>query len=257
VFRKYGLLDKAADQFEAVSVARFPTTWRRARSCATSTRRRARAPGPRSSATRSPRSTACAGDEAAAGAAEQEARELAPAAAPRPAPPPAFARTVHLEEEEIQLEDAGDELSLDAADEEEIPLDVEPSAAEEPVLMVEEEHSFDLDEPATSGGGDLSGQFLDEDTRDLVRVDGARGAGAVAARGRRPCWRSTRPLLSLEQDVSSTSRWRFEPEPPPPPPPVAATRTGSEGARRPAPPPPARPAGLPPEVERVLEEVDQ
>jgi tetratricopeptide (TPR) repeat protein len=261
VFRKYGLLDKAADQFEAV-VARFPDNVEARQELRDLYKEKGQGGRAAEQCHALAEIYRLRGEEAAATAAEREARELAPAAAPRPEPPPAFAPTVHLEEEEIQLEDAGDELSLDAADEEEIPLDVEPAAivAEEPMLTVEEEeeHSFDLDEPSTSSGGDLSGQFLDEDTAisfDSTALEEPEPSAPEPA----AALEIDAPALSLEQDVSFDVEEEAEPEPPPPPPPPVAAPAPAPARKAPAPAPPPPPPvrRAPTEVERVLEEVDQ
>jgi tetratricopeptide (TPR) repeat protein len=255
VFRKYGLLDKAADQFEAV-IARFPDNVDARQELRDLYKEKGQSVRAAEQCQALAEIFRLRGDEAAAAANEQEARELAPAAAVRPPPAPAFAPVVHLEEEEIQLEDAGDELSLDSADEEEIPLDVEPTAivAEEPPLMVEEEHTFDLDEPA-SGGGDLSTQFLEEDT--AVAFETALEETAPEPEPITGLEIET-PGLSLEQDVSFDVEVEVEPEPPPPvaaPPPVRKAPAAAPPPPPPPPPPPVRRA--PTEVERVLEEVEQ
>ena len=253
VFRKYGLLDKAADQFEAV-VARFPDNVEARQELRDLYKEKGQGVRAAEQCEALAEIFRLRGDEAAAGAAEREARELAPVAAARPEPPPTFASSVHLEEEEIQLEDAGDELSLDAADEEEIPLDVEPAVvlAEEPVLMVEEEHSFDLDEPATSGSDDLSGQFLEEDTAISFETTIEEPEPPAPV----PMPEIEAPALSLEQEVSFDVDVEPEPPPPPPPPPPVVAPPPARKAPPVAPPPPPV-RRVPTEVERVLEEVEQ
>ena len=204
VFRKYGLLDKAADQFEAV-VARFPENL----DARTELRDLYKEKGVPARAAEQCQALSeifrLRGDDATADAYEKEARELLPAPAPaRPEPAP-FAHAVHLEEEEIQLEDASEELSLEEGDEEEIPLEMDEPlavAVEEPPVLEEvpaaEEPALDLSEP-----GDLAGSFLDEEpsvdvdipsppkSRCRLRLgDGAgdlvRGGDAALVRRERP-----------------------------------------------------------------------
>lgn len=164
VFRKYGLLDKAADQFEAV-VARFPENLDARQELRDLYKEKGQPARAAEQSQALSEIFRLRGDAAAADAHETEARELAPAPKPARPAPAAFSPPVHLEEEEIQLEDASEELSFDEADEEEIPLEMDEASAslpvEEPTLEVapeEEQPALDLSEP-----GELPGSFLDEE----------------------------------------------------------------------------------------------
>jgi tetratricopeptide (TPR) repeat protein len=237
VFRKYGLLDKAADQFEAV-VARFPENLEARQELRDLYKEKGQPERAAQQCQALSEIFRLRGDDAAADASESEARELAPAPKPARPAPAAFSPPVHLEEEEIQLEDASEELSFDESDEEEIPLEMDESAAslpvEEPALEVqpeEEEPALDLSEP-----GELSGSFLEEEPPPVeVEVPAEEPAAAIAA----PQVVEEPPLAFAESDLGFEVEMEAEPEPGP----VAPAQ------------PPARSA--PSEVQRVLEEVEQ
>jgi tetratricopeptide (TPR) repeat protein len=225
VFRKYGLTDKAIDQFEAV-VARFPDNLE------------ARLElrdlyGEKGATARSAeQSLALAeihrlrGDEGAAREHEERGRAVAgpeAAAPPSPARPaaPAAPRPVEDEEISIEVEEAGFEV-----------------VAAEPVTspIAEADNEFRLEDDSAE---ELPVRFLDEE-------EGAPPEDIP---------------FSVEPEAPDLL---VEPEPPPPPPRAEAPR-----APRPAPPAPPRPAppppapvpaavpGLPADLRRSLEEVEQ
>jgi pilus assembly protein FimV len=220
VFRKYGLIDKAADQFEAV-VARFPDNVearQELREVYTEKNLPAKAAqhslalaeifrlrGDAASAKKyegdaeqlAPGSTGTARPAAAPAAAAAPARPPV-AAAPAPAPP--------VEEEEFAL---GDEEEIPLAGEEEISIGAEAATpAAEPAAP--EEASLDLDQELV-GGQDIPAQFIDDEP-----------AAAPEA------------SFGVEDEFPLDE----EPAPPPPPPPSRAAKPAAPPPR-PAPPPPA------------------
>jgi pilus assembly protein FimV len=252
VFRKYGLLDNAADQFEAV-VARFPDNVEARQELRDLYKEKGQPARAGEQCQALSEIFRLRGDDAQADVYLKEARELAPAPAAHPTPAP-FAQPIHLEEEEIQLEDASEELALEEGDEEEIPLEMdEPGPAlpveETPLLEVqaEEEPAFDLSEP-----GDLQGRFLDEEPPvELdVQVDEPEPAPSGPLLVEEETFEEPvveepvaeePPLAFAESDLGLEVEMDAEPEPVAPP--LAE------------PEPPVRTA--PTELQRVLEEVEQ
>jgi tetratricopeptide (TPR) repeat protein len=257
VFRKYGLIDKAADQFEAV-VARFPDnveSREELREVYTEKSQPAKAVEHCLALAEIYR---LRGDEAAAKKFEDEAEQLLPgsgrpsrpAAAPAPAPPPpAAARPAAAPpsrpappppgvapapavEEEFAL---GDEEEIPFGDEDIAVAEDEPEPAPpEPAIVAEE--SLDLDQEL-AGGAELPSQFIDdepaaEETDISVGFDEAALDEPIAAEP---------PPPTVEEEVGFGVEEEFpldEPAPAPPPPaPVAR-------AAKPAPPPP-RPTPAP------------
>ena len=256
VFRKYGLIDKAADQFEAV-VARFPDNVDARKELLDVYKEKGLA------AKAAEQSMALAeiyrlkGDAAAAESHEAEAQRLAPevsappaakapapmakpAAKPAAMPPPAPAPAA--EESELMLEEQA--APIVSSDEEEISLEVEEHEPASAAPAAEEE-SIDL---GVEVGGDeeLPARFFDDEV----------GAGASAP--------AAEEELAVESSPGDELALDEEPAPPPPPAPLKAAP-----APRPAPPrAPAAPArtapakapaapGVPADLQRVLEEVEQ
>jgi tetratricopeptide (TPR) repeat protein len=260
VFRKYGLIDKAADQFEAV-VARFPDNVDARKELLDVYKEKGLM------AKAAEQSMALAeiyrlkGDAAAAESHEAEAQRLAPevaappaAKAPAPAPvakPAAKPAAVRppapppaAEELELMFEEQA--APIVSSDEEEISLEVEehePAAPAAPAA--EEEESIDL---GVEVGGDeeLPARFFDDEAGAGAAAPGAEAEFAIGS--------SPGDELALEE----------EPAPPPPPAPLKAAPVP-----RPAPPkapagrartaPATAPAvtGVPADLQRVLEEVEQ
>jgi tetratricopeptide (TPR) repeat protein len=281
VFRKYGLLDKAADQFEAV-IARFPDNVD-ARQELRDVYKEKELP-----AKVAEQSLALAeiarlkGDAAAAQAHEEEAGVAAPVAvpaepAPAPAPkkaaapaaPPAPAPQpeLELEEEEVVIEEEVEE----EAEAEEAGIAAEPAAAEEvqePEVAeepAEELATLDLHEAASEEEAPTV-LVEDETTPDVAAAEEIELGGADEEAVVEPA-PDALPLeteeLALEEQEPEP-----EPEPAPPPPPVPL----KAAPVRPAPPPPsaraqepapkteapARPSppALPADLQKVLDEVD-
>jgi tetratricopeptide (TPR) repeat protein len=259
VFRKYGLIDKAADQFEAV-VARFPDNVDARKELLDVYKEKGLGAKVAEQSLALAEIFRLKGDVAAAESHEAEALRLAPeAAAPAPAPvaarapaaaapaarpaakpaaPPAPpAKAPPADEGELIVEEQA--APLVSGDEEEISLDVEePEAAAAPAP----ETSIDL---GVEVGGDeeLPSRFFEE----------PEAAAAPAAEDE----------LAIESSAADELVLEEEPAPPPPPPPLKAA--APKPAARPAAAPPraaatkAAPAGpsVPADLQRVLEEVEQ
>ncbi|HVQ30128.1 MAG TPA: tetratricopeptide repeat protein, partial [Vicinamibacteria bacterium] len=296
VFRKYGLQDKAADQFLAV-IARFPDHAEARQELRDVYKDKADKAKAAEQCLALAEISRLKGDPAGAKQHEADAEALVPRAAPppepaAPAPPPPppapaqkpetrAAKPAPPSEPEPELEP---ESTPELESEEDISLEVEEGGLETP----EEEPAGDLgplDLGVEPAGQDieLSGGFIDEDAAPQEELD----LGAPEPEAPEP------PPLDTELDLEP------EPElPPPPPVPRAATRPAVPSrpvpAARPAAPakaaPPrpsriqprpaaARPAppslalkrglvpkaaapapatrGVPPELQRALDEVEQ
>jgi tetratricopeptide (TPR) repeat protein len=235
VFRKYGLVDKAADQFEAV-IARFPDHVEARQELRDVYKEK----GHKDKAAEQCHALAeihrLKGEAAAAEAFDAEARELSPAAAAAaPAPARRAPAAVILAEAEA-IEEAP-EITLSEPEaaveiEEDISLDVEEEAAEVEEGGIEaapaaEETPPSLELGLEDEGGALAPQFVEEEP---VAVE-------------------AKPSPAPEPAAPEVELAFAEPEPaaaPPPPPP----------ARKPSPPP--KPAsGLPADLEKVLGEVEE
>jgi len=246
VFRKYGLIDKAADQFEAI-IARFPDHV----DARQELRDVHREKGQKEKAAEQCLALAeihrLKGDAAAAESFEAEAREfapalaaaapqaVAPAAAPQSAEPePAVAEApeISLSEEEAPPIAAGadEEISLEV-EEEEAQVQVEEAGIEAGPATEEPSIEFALEDE----GGELPAQFVEEEPL-VEEVEPPPTAVPEAV--------EEEPVLSLgvseEEEISVGA-----PEPPPAAPLVVEA--------------PARPAaaGLPADVQKVLGEVEE
>jgi tetratricopeptide (TPR) repeat protein len=259
VFRKYGLIDKAADQFEAV-VARFPDNVDSRKELLEVYKEKGL------NAKVAEQSLALAeifrlkGDVAAAESHEAEAQRLAPemappppARAPAPAPtaapaarpaanpaaPPARApKAPAADEGELMFEEHVAPIA--STDEEEISLDVEESEAAAPAAA--EDTSIDLGVDV-GGDEDLPARFFEDDA----------AAAAPPAHDE----------LAIESSPADDLVLEEEPAPPPPPPPLKAAPARPVAAKAPAAPAKAAakaaPGGpvVPADLQRVLEEVEQ
>jgi tetratricopeptide (TPR) repeat protein len=168
VFRKYGLVDKAADQFESV-VARFPDNLEARQELREVFKEKGQADRAAEQCLAVADIFRLRGDEAAAAAQEAEAERLAPApvapvAAPRAAAPAPVALEPEAEEEEIHFGSVEEEPALEQdspglSQDEEIALDVEEGAT--PPFAAQESSVPDMgtSEDLVPGGGDdpLSG----------------------------------------------------------------------------------------------------
>jgi tetratricopeptide (TPR) repeat protein len=251
VFRKYGLVDKAADQFEAV-VARFPDNVEARQEL----REVHREKGQNAKAAEQCLALAeiyrLHGEPDQAQAYEQEARSLgapAPAAKTAPAAPGGPAA------EEPVLEEAaeGPTLGAPAAEEEEItfaeeeiPLEVEEGGLEPPAgeaATASEFASFDLEQEVA---GDLPPQFIDDEPAAAAEEPLATLAEEVAPEA--PA-KDTFPLDEAPVPEPAAEEFPLD-EPPPPLPSPAPLRAA-------APRPPAAVAGdVPVDLQKVLDEVD-
>ena len=292
VFRKYGLVDKAADQFESV-VARFPDNVE----ARTELREVYKEKGQPAKAAAQCQALAeilrLMGDPGAARAHEQEAQQLmppalAPTAQPPPparaatpprvaepaAPLPAAGDEPDLVEEEIELEteaeedvdletEAEQDVDLETDGEEDIDLEVEESgldaSAEEPEVG-QGLPGFELEEDAQADA-ELPARFIDED------FDEETALSAPA-----PVAGDTREADEVGSTFGEELDLEVAEEEPVLPGPDAAARVAAAALEprpggRPAPPslvaPPraperSTPAGeaLPAELQRVLDEVD-
>jgi len=258
VFRKYGLLDKAADQFEAV-IARFPDNVD-ARQELRDVYKEKEQP-----AKAAEQSLALAeifrlkGDTAGAQTHEAEARRGAPEAAP-PAPAPAAAAPK-------KAAPAAPAPRAEPEEEEEVVIEEEAEAAEAaPVEAAAEEElaSFDLTEADTESQ-ELSTPLVEDETApDVAAAEEIELSGADAEEAPAEAYTEA---LSLETEELSLEEAEPEPAPPPAPVPLKAApvkpaaapapaaraKEAAAGVKAPAPPPAPT---LPPDLQKVLDEVD-
>jgi tetratricopeptide (TPR) repeat protein len=173
VFRKYGLIDKAADQFEAV-VARFPDNLESRQELREVYGEKGLPAKAAEHCLALAEIYRLQGDAASAKKYEDEAEQLvpgsarpaakapapaakaapAPARAAAPSPPPAVV------EEQFAL---GEEEEIPLGGEEDISIGVEEPAPKAAAPAPAEEESLDLDQEL-AGGQDLPAQFIDEET---------------------------------------------------------------------------------------------
>lgn len=242
VFRKYGLVDKAADQFEAV-VARFPDNV----DARQELREVHREKGQNAKAAEQCLALAeiyrLQGEPDQAEAYEQEARSLgapppAPKAAPTAPPPAPVAAVEQVLEEEEEI----------AFAEEEIPLEVEESGLETPAsdpASASEFASFDLEQEVA---GELPSQFIDDEPTTAAEESVAPIAEAPAPAPAE----DTFPLDEAPAPDPGPAADEFPlDEPPPPPPSPAPLRAAPPRAVA------ASVAGdVPADLQKVLDEVD-
>jgi tetratricopeptide (TPR) repeat protein len=250
VFRKYGLVDKAADQFESV-IARFPDNVE----ARIEMREVHKEKGQNAKAAEQSLALAeifrLRGDTAAVEVHEAEARRLAPGAAPakptaakpaaaKPAvapkaPPPAPPPPV---EEDIAIPEAEEEIPLDVEEVSSFDLGPEPVAAAPPSQQAEEElPAFDLGDEV--GGDELMSQFVEDEPPVSVPIE-------IGMLPEEPAPASAEEALEFPLE---------EVEPPPPTPLRAAparVEPAAPAARAVLPSAP----GLPADLQKVLDEVD-
>ncbi|HEU0108680.1 MAG TPA: tetratricopeptide repeat protein, partial [Vicinamibacteria bacterium] len=239
VFRKYGLIDKAADQFEAV-VARFPDNVESRQELREVYAEKAMPAKGAEHCLALAEIFRLTGDTVSAKKYEDEAEQLVPgsarpaakAAAPAAAPARAAAASAPppaVKEEEFAL---GGEEEIPLGSEEDISIGIEePVAAAAPDASAEEE-SLDLDQEL-AGGQELPSPFIDEEAAApaaeeevSIGFDEATLDAPVAAE------------TAVEDVGFAVEEFPLdEPAPAPPPPPRAS---------KPAPPPAAKPAPRPP-----------
>ncbi len=237
VFRKYGLIDKAADQFEAV-VARFPDNVESRQELREVYAEKAMPAKGAEHCLALAEIFRLTGDTVSAKKYEDEAEQLVPgsarpaakAAAPAAAPARAAAASAPppaVKEEEFAL---GGEEEIPLGGEEDISIGIEePVAAAAPDASAEEE-SLDLDQEL-AGGQELPSPFIDEEAAApaeeeevSIGFDEATLDAPVAAE------------TAVEDVGFAVEEFPLD-EPAPPPPPRAS---------KPAPPPAAKSATRPP-----------
>jgi len=262
VFRKYGLIDKAADQFEAV-VARFPDNLESRQELREVYGEKGLPAKAAEHCLALAEIYRLQGDAASAKKYEDEAEQLvpgsarpaakapAPAAKAAPAPAPAPARAAApspppaVVEEQFSL---GEEEEIPLGGEEDISIGVEEPAPKAAAAAPAEEESLDLDQEL-AGGQDLPAQFIDEEpaapaAEEEVSIgfDEATLDAPVAAEA------PAEVAFGMEDEFPLD-----EPAPAPAPPPPPARAAAPSAPAKPAPaakavppakpaPPPARPA---------------
>ncbi|MFI5182826.1 MAG: tetratricopeptide repeat protein [Vicinamibacteria bacterium] len=244
VFRKYGLVDKAADQFEAV-VARFPDNVAARIELRDVFKEKGLAQKAAEQSSAIAEVHRMAGDQASADTFDEEARSLVPGApspaatpAPQPRPKAAPPKGPAIE---VAPEEAEGEVDIS--------VDLEEGGIESPVEVAEEAPevaSFDLD-VEESAGGDLPEQFVDEPEPLGVDEPAAAVEPAVTEESA-VSFTPTEEEISLEEPVVEEPEPTPAPAPPPP-------RPAPPRAKPAAPPQPARPR-LPPDLQKTLDEVD-
>jgi len=260
VFRKYGLIDKAADQFEAV-VARFPDNLESRQELREVYGEKGLPAKAAEHCLALAEIYRLQGDAASAKKYEDEAEQLvpgsarpaakAPAPAAKAAPAPAPARAAApspppaVVEEQFAL---GEEEEIPLGGEEDISIGVEEPAPKAAAAAPAEEESLDLDQEL-AGGQDLPAQFIDEEpaapaAEEEVSIgfDEATLDAPVAAEA------PAEVAFGMEDEFPLD-----EPAPAPAPPPPPARAAAPSAPAKPAPaakavppakpaPPPARPA---------------
>jgi tetratricopeptide (TPR) repeat protein len=171
VFRKYGLVDKAADQFEAV-VARFPDNLDARQELREVYREKGQAAKAAAQSLALAEIFRLRGDEAAAAEQEAEAGRLDPSAAPRAAapsgaramaPPPLASEAEDEEEIHLGVDEDEDIPVLETEEEVHRPAPVAPKAAAKPAAKPpapepDIDLGLDLDDEE-----ELSTQFIDDE----------------------------------------------------------------------------------------------
>jgi tetratricopeptide (TPR) repeat protein len=283
VFRKYGLVDKAVDQFDAV-VARFPDNVEARLELKELYKEKSQAAKVAEQCLVLAEIYRLKGDEGAAAAQEAEARALVPdAVPPAAAPARASARAAApalAAESELSLDEPAEDVPVHV--EEEIPVEVEEAGIEPPAPAAEASLDLEMDSQAQE---ELSVPFVEDEpapepAEEEVRFTVEEEEEEEIALEPPP---APRPRAAAPVPPPPKPAPRAAPAPPPPaPPPARAARTAAPApapAAPPAkpappkkvaaPPPPARPsppprpeparaaAGAPAELVRALEEVEQ
>ncbi|MFI5007209.1 MAG: tetratricopeptide repeat protein [Solirubrobacterales bacterium] len=280
VFRKYGLVDKARDQFDAI-IARFPDNSEARLELRDVYKEKGETAAALEQLAALAEIARLQGDKTGAAKYAAEIQQIAPApvqaqAPPPPeAPPPVAAPAARPAPvaAKAPAPAPAPPVGVEAPEEEEIPLEVEEGGLEEPALEAEAESELqNLDLEIEPGGDELTAPFVEEELAAAPPDEGL----VLDAPGEDGGLAFEEPALE-------------EPEPPPPPPPpkpaprpaapavkpaAPAPSKPSRIAPKPAAPPPAPPAarraslqakpaapvpsakgGVPPELQKVLDEV--
>jgi tetratricopeptide (TPR) repeat protein len=274
VFRKYGLADKARDQFDAI-VARFPDNQEARQELRDVYKEKGEKEQEAEQCLALAEICRLKGDSAGETRWQADAAALLPQAAPAPAPKPKpapaapapAAAPIALSEPEplnVPLEEVEEEA------EEEIPLEVEEAGLEEPALEEPaEELQIDIGtEQAAESEEEISEQFVEEEEAP---------AFAEAPVADDPITRKLKaPVVPQKPPAPAAPPPKSPPAAAPPAPRAAATpapkpsRIVPKPAAPPPPPPPrkaplvAKPAaasgpakaGVPPELQKILDEVE-
>jgi tetratricopeptide (TPR) repeat protein len=245
VFRKYGLVDKSVDQFEAV-VARFPDNVEARQELKELFKEKGQTPKVVEQSLILAEILRLKGDDAAADAQEAEARTLAPEQVP--VAPAARAATPAVVEEDVPLEEVAPDLAGDTG--EDIPVEVEEAGIEPPVGPAAPS-AFDLGEEPDAGEEDLPIRFIEEAPAEEVGFSVDTDEEDVALDEPAAPPPPPRPQPAPPKAAAPAPR----PAPPAPPP---ATRVAPPPAAsaKPEPPRPATPRA-PADLVRALEEVEQ
>jgi tetratricopeptide (TPR) repeat protein len=242
VFRKYGLVDKAGDQFEAI-IARFPDHVEARQELRDVHREKGQSVKAAEQCLALAEIKRLLGDAPAAEAFEEEARALAPQSVPaRAAAAPAPASAEPMPAPEPEMADVA-ELESSVLDEveEEISIsdDVDEAGIEPP--PVEEEGLPDLDLGVEDAEEELPHRFLDE-PEAVEEVEGEAPPPAAAP--------EAEFSFETSAEASPITALETEPEPEPAPPPAPLKVAPAKAA-------PAVPAaGLPADLQKVLDEVE-
>ncbi|HEY6549063.1 MAG TPA: tetratricopeptide repeat protein, partial [Vicinamibacteria bacterium] len=286
VFRKYGLQEKAADQFLAV-VARFPDNAEARQELRDVYKDKGEKEKAAEQCLALAEICTLKGDAAGAKQHEADAEALVPkaiatpppppppvapppppvvAAAPPPPPaaPPPSPPPPPDSDAEAELDLGPVEEPAEAAAEEEIPLEVEESGLETPEEPVADIGPLDLEEPA-GAEQELSGGFIDEDAPASDELDLGPPADELdlgeptppepIAKKPMPAERAPLPRPAPPKPAAAAPRpSRIQPRPAaarPAPPSLVPRRPGATT------PAPASAQGIPPELQRALDEVEQ
>jgi tetratricopeptide (TPR) repeat protein len=279
VFRKYGLIDKAADQFEAV-IARFPDHLETRQELLDVYKEKGQPAKAAEQAVVIAQVHKLRGDAEAAENAINEARGLSPDSVPADWDAAAAPAAAPAASEEPML--AADEPAPLAAPEEEIPLEVEDAAEAslEPdaglpdldlgVETAPAEAAEELDESLSLESVDAPSEELSLGGEELP-LDQPAGEAPSEELGLSDAGLDLEAAPASLPEAEAFEEPAAEPEPEPPPPSPAPLRAApakpAPVAAKPAPappppivakqppPPPAAP-GLPADLQRVLDEVE-
>jgi tetratricopeptide (TPR) repeat protein len=276
VFRKYGLLDKAADQFEAV-IARFPDNVDARQELRDVYREKEQPAKVAEQSLALAEISRLKGDAAAAQAHEAEARKAAPeavaAAAPatapappkKPAAPPAPPAPppqpeLELEEEEVVIEEEAEATEEPEAEVAAEPAAEEQAAEEDAEKPAEELTPLELTEAPPEPEETPAPLVEDETAADVAAAEEIELSGAD---DEEPAVEPSVEVLPLESEELALEEPEPAPTPPTPPAPLKAAPV------KPAAPPPAaaralesapgvkaHPPALPADLQKVLDEVD-